>query len=204
MTPDWRTGSRPPAPPRANATDERTQVSNALTANSTNIATNLTDIAALTSRSDDLESGVNGTPPTSLVGRVTANADLDASVHLSPHAIATATAPTNDVWVTVLEESSAAGIIEFLSLYQVANVSDRITQGRLSIDGVVVWLSDSNCWQTGSGDNNFGVWLIGGQYAGEYQFSNIPFSASFKLEFQKTGGAGSVEMGSGYLYHLTG
>ena len=182
---------------KTNATDERTQVSNALTANSANIA-------ALTTRIDDLEAGVNGTPPTSLVGRVTANADIDANVNISPHATATATAPNNDVWVTVLEESSAAGIIEFLSLYQVANVSDRITQGRLSIDGVVVWLSDSNCWQTGSGDNNFGVWLIGGQYAGEYQFSNIPFSASFKLEFQKTGGAGGVEMGSGYLYHLTG
>ena len=188
---------------KTNANDERKQISDALTSNSTNIATNVTDIAALDTRIDDLEAGVNGAPPITLKGRITSQADLSVNVHLAPYLTATATATVSDEWTTVLEEAAAAGVIEFLSIYQVANASDRITQARLTIDGIVVWLSDANCWQTG-GDNNSGVWLIGGQFAGEYQFSNVAFSASFKLDFQKTGGAGGVEMGSGYLYHVTG
>ncbi len=194
---------------KSNERIERKQVSDALTSAESNITTAQGDISALDARITVLEGGVNGTPPTELKGipttRTTVAFDTAEMVWL---ASVTASETAYDTWKTLLEETAAEGVLEFLAIYQVANASDRDVQARLTIDGTVVWLSSTTYWSA-TGDNSDGAILCGtGTSTGtttQVALGHIPFNTSFKLDFKKTeNAAGTVEMGAFYKYYLTG
>jgi hypothetical protein len=156
-------------------------------------------------------SGISGglSPPiTSGLVRLTANADLDAIRQaagkdlLNSNTEAQATVST---WTTLVEVASGAGIIEFLDVWQEANASNMNVQARLSVDGNVVWTSATNAWQ-GTGDADQGFSLVGAadQSLDVVTFGILPFTTSFKLEFQITEASNSVTMGTHYRYYVTG
>ena len=151
---------------------------------------------------DQLVSASGASAPTELKGVFTANADLttfSSANKLSDYVPeTTASTATPGVWKTILTETSASGVIEFLVAYQVANTSSLDTQLRLSVDGTAVYTSATNLW-TLAGENNEGVAVVGLGAAGT---GTITFTDSFVLDF-KTTGAGTVEIGTRCRYHLT-
>ena len=158
---------------QTNARDERTQISNALTSvesdvsdNTTDIATNTSAISALDTRITDLEGGVDGTPPTSLSGRRTTNAQLFPfySTNRIPAPAVSASTSTYDSWETVVSESSKSGVINFLAFWMNTgdNSSNLDTQVSLLIDGTEVYLSDADLYQSDpAASTKPGVPLIG-------------------------------------------
>lgn len=207
---------------KTNDRDERKQISDALTSvesdvstntsdiatNASNISTNTTNIADHETRITTLEDGVNGKPPTSLVGIPVSNAELNASFVPNLDASATQAVSTYDTWQEVLGESSAEGIITALTIRQTSsgNASNRDWQARLLIDGTAVWTSDTNLFQTSSDDSK-GFIIIGvaGTADDDVNPEAVPFSASFSLQIKKTENAsGSVSADAHYKYYLTG
>lgn len=137
-----------------------------------------------------------------LKGRPVSNSGLLASVGSAGASFLSTSGSTStyDSWTNVLAVTGA-GVLEFLSVYATANASDRNAQARLSIDGNVVWTSDTDAWQTAS-DNNDGVYLVGS--ASPESLGNIRFASSFTLDFKKTeNAAGTVTMATRYSYYLT-
>lgn len=196
---------------KTNERQERTDISNALTSVESDVTTLLADVAALQASVTALEAGVNGKPPTELKGIPTTRTAADFDITELTGWIATTSASTStyDSWTTVLEETSAEGVIQFLAVYQLTNASSRDTQARLSVDGTVVWTSASNFWAA-STDNEEGAVLVGA-YTGTNSVASgvslgaLPFTTSFKLDFKKTENAtGTVEVGAAFKYQLTG
>lgn len=187
---------------KSNERQERTDISNALTSVESSITTLQSSVTAL-------EAGVNGKPPTELKGIPTTlpTSAIDTA-ELAWLASTSGSSSTYDAWTTVLEETAAEGVIEFLLPYQVANAANLNTQARLSVDGTAVWTSSTTFWDA-TGDNNLGVPLVG-MYVGapgvaRASLGTLPFTTSFKLEFKITeNSAGTVEIGAFYKYYLTG
>lgn len=176
---------------KTNQRDERKQVSDALTTNASNIATNTTnitnndtDISALDARITTLEGGVNGTPPTSLLGRATTNAELQTDVELLSDAaiIVQASSSTYNVWFEVAGQAATnPGVITFLSVSQEANANNLDAGARLTIDGGVVWSTDNDFWKATT-DNNDGAYIIGGRIESGGSKSAESFVSSWSLE----------------------
>ena len=201
---------------KTNERDERKQVGDALTsveADITTIEGDITtiegNITTLQGQVAALEAGVNGKPPTSLKGIPTTRATttLDTA-ELEWITQTTASETAFDTWKVILQETAAEGVIEFMTVHQVANASDRDVQARLTVDGTVVWLSSTTYWAAAA-DNADGAILVG-SYSGATSIARIglgqvPFATSFKLDFKKTeNAAGTIEMGTFCKYHLTG
>ncbi len=196
---------------KSNERIERKDISNALTTiegnvssnvtniatNVTNIATNVTNISALDTRITTLEGGVNGTPPTSLLGRVTTNALLVGNIATDSDdagVLYTASEGTYNIWVEIVGQAATnPGVITFLSVWQQANASSRDAGWRLSVDGSVVLASDNDFWQVAA-DNNAGASIVGGGIEAGGSYSEIPFLSSWSLESRKNEDAsGSVQ-----------
>lgn len=187
---------------KTNARDERKQISEAISALESSLASLETD---LLSRIQTLEDGMNGKPPTELKGVPTTlptdnfpDADFD---HVET---ATASSSTYDQWTTVLEETAAEGVIELLTIHQTDNAANLNAQARLTIDGTVVWTSATNYWSADSA-TYLGAILVGVYSSAGMSLGAVPFSSSFKLEFKITENvAGTVDMAAHHKYHLTG
>ena len=111
---------------------------------------------------------------------------------------ANASSSTYDVWTTLLNVTSSAGVITWCALQVDTNTANLNTQARLSIDGVVVYTSATNAWSGGDDDDVLS--LIGG-----YGHETIPFTDSFHLQFKITeNSAGTVSMNHRTRYHITG
>lgn len=194
---------------KTNERDERKQIGDALTSVESDISTLQASVTALQASVTALEAGVNGKPPTELKGipttRPTTTID---TAELGWYASTSASSSTFDAWTTILEETSAEGVLEFLTVHQVANTSSLDAQARLTVDGTVVWTSSTTFWSA-TGDNGDGVALVGSLSGGATNaiggLGAVPFTTSFKLEFKKTeNAAGTVEIGALYKYYLTG
>lgn len=165
---------------------------------------------------DAAVSSIGSSPPTTsgLKGVVTSNATIErvsstSAIEVNQIATeSTASTSTFDVWTTILTETSAAGVIELMAVYQVANSSNRDAQLRFSIDGNVIYISDTDLWKL-TGEDQDGTMLVGGMYWDGTDidclaYGSIPFTDSFLLEFKKTeNAAGTVEIGTRARYHLT-
>ena len=105
----------------------------------------------------------------------------------------------------VLLGYTGSGYIEFMSVYQITNSSSKDLQAQLLIDGVQVWGSGAQAWQS-SGDDNQGYCLVGAlaDVGGTHQilsFGNIRFNTSFSLEWKQVeAGAVAITMGARARY----
>ena len=184
----------------ANITTNATNIAT----NTTNISSNDTDIAALDTRITTLEGGVNGTPPTSLLGRATANADLQTSISSVKGAEQfSASSSTYNVWTTAATQAATnPGVITFLNIVQTANASNLDAGARLTVDGVEVWTTDNDFWQVAT-DNLDGTGLVGGEIAGDGSFNALPFAVSWLLEFRiNENSAGTVTVRTNARWHI--
>ena len=152
-------------------------------------------------------SSIGDAPPTTngLKGRYTtsqaapATAPTVVQTLLGSYGVYTASvgSSTYDAWTTLVTETSKSGVITWCAAYVSTNSSNLNTQLRLSIDGNVVYTSDTTAWV--GGDDNQLINLIGG-----YGVESITFASSFLLEFKITeNSAGTVNMRHYVRYHLT-
>lgn len=156
-------------------------------------------------------SSVGGLPPglNALKGVPTANADIltvEGAAVIPAGQLLQQSSTTVGVVTTLLEVTGTAGVIEFASLFQLANASNRDASARLLIDGVVVWESAASFWQT-TADLNKGAVLVGAaSHVYDYvTFGRVPFTDSFKIDFKITeAGGGTFTLGSRLRYYYTG
>lgn len=141
---------------------------------------------------DDKISSVAQKPPiaSGLFGRAVSNAalfNISVTAPKDKFALNNASATAYDTWTSLIT-ISGSGQIGFLAIYQQpsGNASSRDAQARLVVDGLTVWQSDANAWQTPTDDSK-------GFYINEY--APIPYKTSIVLEFKKTeNAAGTVSM----------
>lgn len=204
---------------KTNERDERKQIGDALTSLESSITTIQGDITTiegdittiegnittLDGRITALEGGVDGTPPTSLVGRKTTNGTLEVTINAPDGAnTTTASSSTYNQWTTLLTATTSSGVIEFMNIWQSANAADLNWGARLTVDGTVVWTSDTDAWRLGA-ENTDGFYLIGtGGTSASSAGGAIAFTDSFLLEFRiNENSAGTVTAGTAYNYRLT-
>ena len=152
---------------------------------------------------DALVSAAGAKPPTTngLKGVMTA---LLGNLSISWNGvIVNQTTSTHNIWIEILGEASASGVISVLGITQNANANSLDWGARLSIDGLIVWTSANNLFSA-SGDNLNGIFIIGSSEKDSAP-EHVLFKTSFSLEIRKNEDvAGTIDGDALYKYYLTG
>ena len=162
----------------------------------------------MSSLSSYLGSGINGLVPTRAVSRtgiyaVSRNYLRPGNAVSTTGGIsetATKTSPALNTWYTILDITSARGVLYFYSVYKPSSNNFEVA-GRVTIDGVVI----RDITASTSSTTNAGIEIVGfrGSSSSAFALEPLLFNDSMKLELKMgTGGAGDLDCS--YAYDLRG